>query len=246
MKLKAVIIEDEEDSRTLLTQLLLKYCRNITIVGSFATVAEAVEPITNLRPDIVFLDIELPAESGFALFDYISTPTFAVIFTTAYNEFALRAFKLSAVEYLLKPIDIAELQDAILKVQTQLEQKANLDVIGLLKSNMRSQQKRMAISHSEGYDLLDIDGIIWLSADSNYTCVYLQGGRKITITKTLKNLEEILEKSMFFRINRSAVVNINCVMQFKKSDNSIVLSDGTGMFISESRRDAFLSHYTRI
>lgn len=246
MKLKAVIIEDEEDSRTLLTQLLLQYCRNILLVGSFDNVAAAVEPIGKLKPDIVFLDIELPGESGFALFDYIPSPNFGVIFTTAYNQFAIRAFKMSAVEYLLKPIDIAELQEAILKVETQIEQKANLEIIGLLKSNMSSGRKRIAISHSEGYDLLDVDNIIWLNADSNYTNIYLQGGRKITVSKTLKNLEEILEKSLFFRVNRGNLVNINFVMQYKKSDNSIVLADGTGMFISEARRDAFLSQYTRL
>ncbi len=245
MKLKAIIIEDEEEGRNLLTRMIQKYCNNIILCGAYETIATSIEPIQVIQPDIVFLDIELPNENGFALFDYFPSPTFSVIFTTAYNQFAIKAFKMSAIDYLLKPIDLEELMAAIKKVEDNMTSKNNMDLIGLLKDNIISSKKRIAIAHTEGYDLLDMNDILWLEADSNYTTIYLKG-RKITVSKTLKNMEDTLDASLFFRNNRSMLVNINCITQFKKTDNSIVLIDGTSLPLSDARREDFFSFYKKI
>lgn len=246
MKLKAIIIEDEEESRNLLSRLLAKYCPNVLLLGSFGTVAEAVEPILAINPDVVFLDIELPRESGFALFDYIENPTFGVIFTTAYNQFAIKAFKLSAIDYLLKPIDFEELKAAVNKIDSKNKNSENYNLIELLKENIISPKKRIAISHADGYDLLDLEDILWIESDSNYIEIHLNKGKNITAAKTLKNMEDILDKNTFFRINRSSLVNIDFITHFKKFDNIIVLVDGTNLPLSESRKEAFLALYQKI
>ena len=246
MKLKAIIIEDEEESRNVLSRMIAKYCPNVLLLGAYETVAAAIEPIYAINPDIVFLDIELPNESGFALFDYIQNPTFGVIFTTAYNQFAIKAFKMSAIDYLLKPIDLEELKNAINKVEINSNTNSNQNLIELLKENILSPKKRIALSHSDGYDLLDMDDIMWIESDSNYIIIHMNKGKNLTAAKTLKNLEDILDKNSFFRINRGILVNIDFITQFKKNDNSIILIDNTNLPLSEARKEAFLAMYQKV
>lgn len=238
--IKAYIIEDEPASLENLTQILKKYCQNVLLVGSASSIQDAVEELPVLQPDVVFLDIELPRENGFELFSYFPDPAFDVVFTTAYSEYAIKAFNYSAIHYILKPIDIDELQMAISKVTVSAKPKERSKQIEVWSNVMDSKLNKLVLPTNEGLHFIEVDDVVWCEARSNYTYFYILGNDNILVSKSLKSYEQLLEGKTFFRANRSSLININHILHCSNHRTMEVrMSNGSIVFLSERRRQAF-------
>lgn len=246
--LKAIIIEDEVESQYALANLIETCCDNIKLDAIFGSVKEAIKYLDTNNVNLVFLDIELPGENGFVLLDYIANPNFKVIFTTAYNHYAFKAFKYSAWGYLLKPYGCIELQKAVAKVQRQEDLiKIESEYRQVISSWRNLSNNKIAITHQNGFDLVDFDDILWFEAEVNYTIIHLKSGIKFSSSKTLKLFEDYLDSKQFIRISRSAIVNLNYVIKFnKKSSLTVTLIDKTSLNVSESRKEEFISIFDKI
>jgi two-component system LytT family response regulator len=237
----AIIIEDEKDSRAILNTLLTKYCNDIEVIAEAENVREGVNLINLLSPDLVFLDIEMPFENGFHLFNYFEEVNFEVIFTTAYDEYALKAFRFAALDYLLKPINLEELRDAITRVNKKEDQAGYSNVrIQTMVYNLDHNFQKIALPILNGLVFVDLDDIIYLEADNNYTVVHTINNKHV-VSKTLREYEAILNSVGFFRVNRSNLINAKFLKNYiKNTPPSIELIDGTKFQLSNSRKKDFL------
>lgn len=236
-KYRAVIIDDEEDSRSNTRNMLENYCPEVEIVGEASSGPEGKLKIQELKPHVVFLDINMPGMNGFQMLEGIYNRDFAVIFLTAYSEHGITAVKAGAIDYLLKPLMLSELQSAVRKVVQYYEVKGT----GTGQSPKSETDKNLVlISHSKGFTLVDFKEIVWLEASDNYTNLFLFGNKKIVASKTLKEFEAILPDSDFFRIHRSALININFVKEYSNHEGGeVILSDGTRVQVSKARIQEF-------
>lgn len=238
--LKAYIIEDEQASLENLTKIIKKYCKNLLLIGSANSIADAVNEIPHLEPDIVFLDIELPNENGFKLFDYFPDHDFEVIFTTAYSEFAIKAFNYSAIHYILKPIDIDELQIAINKVLTLKNDEGKNDQIQIWKNVSNQIFSKIVLPTQDGLHFIETDDIVWCEAKSNYTLFHILGRENILVSKSLKTYENALNNKSFFRASRSSLINLNHIVHCSKHQKmEITMIDGSVIVIGERRKAGF-------
>lgn len=240
MKLNAYLVDDEENSRTALKNMLLDFCKDVTIVGEAGTVKKAVEAIPILQPDVVFLDIVMPNENGFELFKYFPTPSFEVIFSTAYNDYAVKAFQLAAIDYLLKPVDLNLLRNAIEKIKEKKMLDQDPERFRVLENNMNSKLEKISLPTSEGYFFMEIDNIVRCEAKGNYTQFHFKGGKRIIVSKTLKWYEAILKDFKFYRINRGSLINLKLVKVVGRQRNpTVLLDDGTELTMSSFRKNEF-------
>lgn len=239
--IRALVIDDEEDSRSTMRALLTNYCENVIVVAEASSVKEGVAQIKVLKPDLVFLDIEMPFENGFQLFKYFDKIDFQVIFSTAYDEYAVKAFRFSALDYLLKPINLEELREALLRVKVgELNESYNKIRLQNLEYNLDNSFKKIALPLTDSLLFVDIEEIIYLEADNNYTIFYTTNGKHL-ISKTLREYENILDTSGFFRISRSSLVNMKYIKRYIKHKNpTIELTNGVQLKISTSRKNEFL------
>ena len=226
----AGIIEDEKGARTALEKILERYfSKNIKLLFSVSSVKEAVSQIKELKPNIVFLDIEMPVENGFSLFDYVPEPDFYVVFTTAYKEYALDAFKFSALDYLLKPINHIELQDVIKRIEKKTEKNQFKFQLETLITNLNSevrQAEKIALPTLTGYEFVKVNNIAYCQADNSYTIIFTNRNEKFIITRTLKVIEDLLPQTIFMRIHKTYLVNINYIKTFNKTGgHSITLEN---------------------
>jgi two-component system LytT family response regulator len=251
MLLKALIIDDESKSRKSLAQKLADYCPEIEVAGEAQNGEEGIIAIRQYSPDLIFLDIEMPKMNGLQMLEQIGDFTGAIIFTTAYNEYAIRAFKFSAFDYLLKPIDIQELKstvsrliktkvDGISKTQVEVQQ----DQLNLLIEQLKAGPelpKKIAIHTQEAMYFFDLDEIKRFEANSNYTFIYFANGTKMLASKTLKDFEELLPPKQFFRVHHSSIINLKYVRKYLKNDGgAIEMTDGTHVDISRRKKEDFL------
>jgi two-component system LytT family response regulator len=233
-KYRAVIIDDEEDSRSNTKNMLQNYCPEIEVVGEAASGPEGKLKIQELKPHVVFLDINMPGMNGFQMLEGIYNRDFCVIFLTAYSEHGITAVKAGATDYLLKPLMLSELQGAIRKVVQHYEAK------GTGAAKEAADKNLVLINHSKGFTLVDFKDIVWLEANDNYTNLYLNGQKKIIASKTLKEFEVILPSSEFFRIHRSALINVNYVKEYSNNEGGeVILADGTRVQVSKARIQEF-------
>jgi two-component system, LytTR family, response regulator len=233
-KYRAVIIDDEEDSRSNTRNMIENYCSEIEIVGEAASGPEGKQKIQELKPHVVFLDINMPGMNGFQMLEGIYNRDFCVIFLTAYSEHGITAVKAGATDYLLKPLILSELQGAIRKVVQHYEAK------GTGGAKQEESKNLVLINHSKGFTLVDFKDIVWLEASDNYTNLYLNGQKKIIASKTLKEFETILPSTDFFRVHRSALINIHYVKEFSNHEGGeVILSDGTHVQVSKARTQEF-------
>ncbi len=247
MKLRAIIIEDEEDIQLILTNLISRFCEDVEIVATVDRVSKAVQAINQHQPDLVFLDIELPQENGFALFNYFPKPTFEVIFTTAYSKYAIKAIRLSAIDYLLKPIDLEDLRAAIQIVKERKTLNVSQKKIEILQENLNSRSEKLVLPTQSGYSFVDLENILYCQSQGNYTAFFLLGQKKILVSKTLKLYAEILENFNFYRVSRSHLINLNHIKEYGRSKNpSITMQDDSIIPMSISRRDDFLELVNKI
>lgn len=241
--LKAVLIDDEDNSLSALKEKLQAHCPRVNIVALCNTAKKGIEAIDSLEPDIVFLDIEMPVTNGFVMLQQLQYKNFELIFTTAYDHYAIRAIRYSALDYLVKPIDIDELKIAVAKAEEKRTQTYPNPQIELLLEQLISRKKeytKIAIATIEGLQFLKVEDIMYLEASVNYTHVFC-GGKKYTASRTMKDLEELLPSSTFLRIHNSYVVNKNFVERYVRGEGGqVILSNGTTLGVSKRKKAEFL------
>lgn len=240
-QIKAIIIDDEERARNTLSSLLLNYCPEITIMAACSNVPDGVIAINKHKPDVVFLDIEMPDYNGFELLGFFREIDFDIVFVTAYSEYAIKAFEISAVDYILKPIDIDQLKNSVEKLKQKKLRSHMQEQIELLKESYRTDDiRKIALSMSNGLTFVEIADIVFLEADGAYTTFYLKNGQKIVVSKKLKFYEDILSnRPFFFRTHRTYLVNVNYIKQYSRSDNAILLDGDFNIVISRDRKQEF-------
>ncbi len=242
--LKAIIIDDEPKARRVLCALIEQNCSNVQILATAEDVPEAVKQINKYKPDLIFLDIEMPGFTGFQLLDFFENVDFQIIFTTAYSEYALQAFQVSAVDYLLKPIEITDLKLAIEKVEKQqkvVDQNMHLEA---LKANLNpnGNLKKVALPVADGFVFVEPEDVIYLQADGSYTHILLADGQKLLVTKKIKTFDQILNHPCFFKTHRSYLVNLNRIQQYVRQDGGyIIMSNGDRVSLARDRKDEFLT-----
>lgn len=242
--LTAIIIDDETNSRNALRQKITKHCNNVMIIADCENGEEGIEKIETQKPDIIFLDIEMPRMNGFTMLQQIKNKNFEVIFITAYDHYAIKAIKFSALDYLLKPVEVEDLKAAVEKVTQKRKQMDGNKRVELLVQNFleeKTAHQRIAISSMEGLQFVTTDDIIYLEANSNYTSFYLADNRKITATKTLKDFEEILPASMFIRIHHSYIINKNGIEKYIKGEGGqVVMKNGVTLDVARRKKEEFM------
>jgi two-component system, LytTR family, response regulator len=239
----AIIIDDEAKGRLALREKLSAYCPQIKLLAEAANGQEAIMLIQHHKPKLIFLDIEMPRMNGFEMLNELPEKKFHIIFTTAYDQYAIKAIKYAAFDYLLKPIDIEELKTAIEKIDSE-ENNQTKKQVELLQQNLQHPKKqlnKLAIPTLEGLLFFDITDIIHLEANSNYTNIYFTNKTKITASKTLKEFEELLPGDIFFRTHHSHLINLNYIKRYIKGDGGqIELQNGTYVDVARRKKDEFL------
>ena len=246
-KFKTVIIDDEESARGTLKTILARYFPQYNIVGEGNNVASGKTAIMQAKPELVFLDIKMPDGTGFDLIKQLDEVDFEVVFTTAYDNYAIRAFEASAMGYLLKPIDIEKLANVLEKVEIVLrqQQKANIRQLQVLMDTYGTGQvRRLVIPSIEGFEVVEIEQLVRCEGERNYTNFILANGSKVLTSKTLKEYEELLVKHGFFRIHKSHLINLLHVKRYVKGDGgSVEMSDGASLQISRDKKEAFSKRF---
>lgn len=244
MDLTAVIIDDEPNARELLEVIIKDYCPNVRLVGQASDLPSGVSIIRKTQPDVVLLDIEMPEYSGLQLFDFLKEDeiTFQLIFATAYTEYAIKAFELSAVDYLLKPLRPKQVQQAIERVINLKEKAQDTERFKALKENLNSNVlKKIGLPFADGITFYPLDKIIFFQADGMYTKVHINGEAAQLVSKPIKNFVELLENHpSFFRPHRSYFINLNFMKQFVRSDGGFIIMDtGENIPIARERKAEF-------
>ncbi|MEP6646594.1 MAG: LytTR family DNA-binding domain-containing protein [Saprospiraceae bacterium] len=242
--LTAVIIDDESNSRNALRQKLATCCPEVLIVQECENGDEGIIAIEAEKPDIVFLDVEMPRMNGFVMLQQLKQRNFELIFTTAYDHYAIQAIRFSALDYLVKPIEIKTLQDAVEKASERRQDKIPNQRIETLLYNLmneKTQNNRIAIPSQEGLQFVQMDDIIYLEAESNYTSIYLHSGGRIFVSKTLKDFEELLPSTVFIRIHHSFIINKNHLRKYLKGEGGqVLMSNGKTLDVARRKKDEFM------
>jgi two-component system LytT family response regulator len=246
----AIIIDDERNVREALKHLLEQHCPSITICGLANSAEEGRELLKNHQVDFIFLDIRMPKEDGFAFLRSIPGEMYGVIFTTAYEEYALNALKASAIDYLLKPINYHELTEAVNKaIQYHELRHTRSEILAIYKESLQNLPEQVHLEHriekitvaeQFGFRMVTVSEIMYLQADSNYTIIHLSGLNKIVATRTLSDFEKLLETPSFFRIHKSTIINMNYLRAYSSYEGNFAeLNDGTQLSISRRKLNEF-------
>lgn len=242
--IRSIIIDDELHCIKSLENDLRTYCSSIQIIASCRSAKEGILAIKKNRPDLVFLDVEMPWMNGFEMLEMLEGINFSVIFTTAHDEFAAKAFRISAIDYLLKPIDSNDLQEAVEKAGKKIDDGNNLQNVSNLLRNIRksSTDQRIALPHREGYEFAEVSSIIYCQAEGAYTKIFFGEKRNMLVSRSLGEIEELLPAEIFLRIHHSTIVNINYIAQFFRTDGGyLILKTGEKISVSKTRKDLLLS-----
>lgn len=241
---KAVIVDDERDAIESIKLILAEHIDFIEVVGCAQNVDDARRIIQTADPDIVFLDIEMPGGSGFELLEGLSERNFQVIFVTAYNQYAIKAFKYSAIDYILKPIDIDELVNAVCKIKSSSNHNVE-DKINLLLENVKcSKPDKIALSTSESIEFVRIADIVQIQAEGSYSTLKLSDQSELLVSKNLGEFESLLEDHPFYRTHQSHLINLLRVRKITRLGNEIVMEDGSVAFLSRRKKNQFLELMT--
>ena len=238
--IKTIIVDDEPYCCESLDALLERYCPEVNVIGIFNNGVDALKAICQQQPELVFLDVEMPKMNGFEMLEQLLPINFDLIFTTSYDKYALKAIHFSAIDYLLKPIDREELQKAVQKViqRSQRPISQQLEILIQKVRNPFSPNGKIALPTMEGLQMVSIDSIISCESDSNYTIVLMKNKRKLIVSRTLKDIEEMLEEHGFVRVHHSYLVNINEIEKYVKGEGGyLVMSDGSTIDVSRSKKE---------
>lgn len=240
---RAAIIEDELDAQSLLSGIIREYCPSLQLVGKSGNVTDGLRLIEDTKPDLVFLDIEIEGGTSFQLLDRLKHMSFKIIFTTANDQYALKAFKYGAIDYLLKPYTPQDVLKSVQRVRrTQYDQAIFNRLDYLIKQNKPSQNIKINIATSEGMNIVSVSDIIRLEADRSYCFVCLSDGERMLVSKPLKDLESQLPSDIFFRVHSTHLINMDYIKKYIKEDGgSIVMNDGNHIPIARRRKAEFLA-----
>lgn len=242
MGLRAVIIDDEPGAIQNLQSKLQEFCPEVQIVGSARSANDGYDVLLETKPDLLFLDVEMPKGTGFDLLRRISNSNLHVIFVTAFNHYAINAIKFSAADYLLKPINIDELIAAVEKVKQALKQDSKSDYTPLIENVTAKTPIKLAIATTDGYHYINVPEIIHIKANGSYSDIYLTNDRKFMVSRNIKEYEQMLSGSHFLRVHNSHVINLHRVAQYIKKDGSyIVMENATEVPISKAKKDLFVN-----
>ena len=248
--IKAVIIDDEKNAREAIKQIVEKHFPDISIIGDADDVKTGVKLILETSPGLAFLDIKLPDGSGFDILKQLQEIDFSTIFITAYNEHAIKAFKFSAIDYLLKPIDIEEFKEAVNKVKKALDQKntkKKLEAFLENINNISKEVKKIILKTSESIHLINVNNILRCESDGNYTKFYFTDRPSLLVSKNIKEYFEMLKDYQFFRPHQSHIVNINFIKQYHKSDGGyLIMQDDSTVPVSTRKREELMEIFNSI
>jgi two-component system, LytTR family, response regulator len=242
--LKTVVIDDEQDAVEFLCGALQMYCPEAVVVGSATNISDGHKEISTKMPDLVLLDIAMPSGNGFELLNLLPDRSFEVIFVTAYNEYAIKAFRYSAIDYLLKPVDISELIQAVRKIRSSPVNSVlpGLNNINVLLDNLScGSPKKISLPTAKGFEYIFIDDIVRIEAQRSYCCFYLVNKKKYLVSRCLNDYQQLLEERRFFRIHNSHLINLKHVKSFTRSDGGFVeMADSSQVPVSRIKKDFFL------
>ncbi|WP_339712221.1 LytTR family DNA-binding domain-containing protein [uncultured Kriegella sp.] len=242
MKLNAIIVEDEANSREILRNYIVKYCREVNLMGEASSINEALQLIQENEPDLLFLDVEMPFGNAFDLLDQLPDRSFQTVFVTAYDQYAKDALNNHAAYYLMKPINIDELVRAVEYV-IEIKQKEDILEDRVLRPKLGQVLGKITLPQQDGFQVLNVSEILYCKADDNYTEIYLIN-KKILVSKTLKYFEEALSGFAFARIHKSYLVNVNEVVKYRKGKGgSVIVSNGKELLVSASRKKELLAYF---
>ena len=247
ISIKTILIEDEQDSRDILRAYLNKYCPSVEIIAECANIQEGEAAILKQAPDLVFLDIEMPFGNAFDLLERIKNPNFEIIFVTAYSNYAIQAFNMSAAHYLLKPVDIDELIQAVERVKTRLTKAQSFQHTRILLDNLSSfnnPNQKVVLPLLDGFKVARLDTVLYCEADTNFTRFHFTDGSKELICRNLKHYADILEKNGFCRVHRSYLINLDYVKQYIKGKGGmVILENNQQIQVSNNRKAGFLEQF---
>jgi two-component system, LytTR family, response regulator len=247
--IRAIIVDDEPGSVFTLQKLLESYCPGIMVTATANDIEKAAELIRSQPPDLLFLDIEMPRGNGFDLLELLRPVHFEVVFVTAFNEYSIKAFKYSALDYLLKPLSISDLQEATEKAAKKIKEKnVHLRIENLLNnlSGKNSLLQKITLPTQEGLLFVPVNNIIRCEASRNYTCIYINSGEKIIVSKTLKEYEELLPGEIFCRVHHAHLINLNYVKKYHKGRGGYIeMDDGASIEVSVRKKEEFMTKIAR-
>ena len=245
--IKSILIEDEDNSRDLLLNLINRYCPDLEIIGIATSVDDAVELINSKKPDLIFLDVEINGGNGFDILNKVDTKKIGIIFTTGYNQFAIKAIKFSAIDYLLKPIDFEELIDAVKKYKESLN--VVTDERQLVIKSMNKSDKEilsLVIPSVKGFTIHNVKDILWLRSDGSYTTFKIKK-EQIVASKPIGHFEDILPSEQFYRIHNRTIINMSMIKEYLKGKGgTVVLLDGEQLEVSERRKEGLLKILNKV
>jgi two-component system LytT family response regulator len=242
--IRSIVIDDEQHCIRALLSDLQQHCPGVEVTDVCPSAKEGIMSIKKNNPDLVFLDVEMPWMNGFEMLEVLGEINFSIIFTTAHDEFAAKAFRISAVDYLLKPIDANDLKAAVLKVEKKMDEGSSVQHISNLLRNMRQPrgEQKIALPQREGYEFVDVSSIIYLTAEGAYTKVYIKDKKTMVISRTLGDVEELLPPEMFQRIHHSTLVNVTYISQFLRTDGGyVVLKNGEKLSVSKAKKEMLMA-----
>lgn len=249
MKIKAVLIDDEKNALEMMEWLLKTYCPQVEIMAMCSSAEAGISAVNEHRPNVVFLDIEMPKINGFDLLGQFDSLFFDVVFCTAYDQFAIKAFKYSALNYLLKPIDPEDLIQTVKRIEAKSDvpTREQFDILlQQVKSPSKFTPQRIALTTGEGLIFVPTDNIIYCEAESNYTHVVLDGGKKILVSKVLKEIDDALSGETFFRVHSSFLININRIKKFVRGEGGYLIMDNDAVVsISRSKKQEFMELFSK-
>lgn len=240
-KINVLLIDDEKRSLATLNKLIEKYCPTITVLGMAGNVKNGIELIDEMKPDLVFLDITMPDGDGFNVLEKVSYREFEVIFTTASDRHAVKAFEFSAIHYLLKPIDFRELQQAVERFEKVSDENTFINKMDVLRKSLNNEHQKIILPSSDGLNIIELDEVIRCEASKNYTIFYLKDGQHMIASKPLNKFENILTDINFVRVHSKHLINLQYVKKYEKGKGGFVIfHDGSNAEVSEGKKKYFI------
>jgi two-component system LytT family response regulator len=245
MSIKTILLDDEPDAIKLLQLQIDKNCPNVEIIGTFTNPKLAIQSIKKTPIDLLLIDIEMPQLNAFEVLEKLMPIDFSIIFVTAFNQYAIRAFKYNAIDYLVKPIDISELQNAIEKA-SQRTRISEIELKLFKQQRLEKTIDKIAVSTQNGIHFIDLKDIVIAESKNNYSVLTLSNKSTFTISKTLKELQEILEESHFLRIHRQYIINLHELLHFNKTDCLLTLKNNINVPVARNKKETLIEMYRNI